>query len=161
MARISDLHKKWNPTGRARGTIIVRLRQKTATARHPPRGHGFHLAETPLRLPPRLKPVVPGGGGWDLKDQAGYGEKTLLFYAFFLIMLIHWILPAFAECPVRKDGDAVGHSLWRRTMNARRVSAEALVYQKTCLPAPSVSVKVSSANRSAKEDMLRRVSPKL
>ncbi len=25
----------WNPTGRARGTMIARLRQKTATARHP------------------------------------------------------------------------------------------------------------------------------
>ncbi|NWF93442.1 MAG: MFS transporter [Syntrophaceae bacterium] len=56
--------KKWNPTGRTRGTIIVRLRQKIATARHPPRGHGFHLDEAHLRLPPPVKPVVPGGGGW-------------------------------------------------------------------------------------------------
>jgi hypothetical protein len=52
--------------GRARGTIKVRLCQKTATARHPPGGPGFHLAEALLRLSPRVKPVVPGGGGWDV-----------------------------------------------------------------------------------------------
>jgi len=49
----------------------------------------------------------------------------------------------------------------RTGTNAKRVSAEALASQRTCLPARSISMKAGSASRSAKEDMLRRVSPKL
>jgi hypothetical protein len=49
----------------------------------------------------------------------------------------------------------------RTGMNAKRVSAEALACQKTCLHAQSISMKAGSASRSAKVDMLRRVSPKL
>ena len=49
----------------------------------------------------------------------------------------------------------------RTGMNAKRVSAEALACQRTCLPARSISMKAGSVSRSAKVDMLRRVSPKL
>ncbi len=54
------------PHGQSPWYLIVRLHQKTATARHPPGGRGFHLAEASLRLPPRVKPVVPCGGGWKI-----------------------------------------------------------------------------------------------
>ena len=46
-------------------------------------------------------------------------------------------------------------------MNAKRVSAEALTCKRTYLHARSISMKAGSASRSAKVDMLRRVSPKL
>ena len=46
-------------------------------------------------------------------------------------------------------------------MNAKRVSAEAVACQRPCLHVPSVSVEGGLASRSAKVDVLRRVSPKL
>jgi len=49
----------------------------------------------------------------------------------------------------------------RTGMNAKRVSAEAVACQRPCLYVPSVSVGGGLASRSAKVDVLRRVSPKL
>ncbi|MFB3885867.1 MAG: hypothetical protein ACE144_11620, partial [Thermodesulfobacteriota bacterium] len=53
------------------------LRQGACTASGETSAQGSRVPSrrSPLRLPPRVKPMVPGGGGW---WEAGYGEIRLI-----------------------------------------------------------------------------------
>ena len=65
IGEVYPVDREMEPTGRARGIIIYSPPSpKDGYGETSARGNGFHLAEAPLRLPPRVKPVVPGGGGW-------------------------------------------------------------------------------------------------
>jgi hypothetical protein len=59
-------------------------------------------------------------------------------------------LPAFAECPVREDGDECEKGIRRRSRLPKNLPAYTNRFGEGRL-----------ASRSAKVDMLRRVSPKL